>query len=109
MNEIHILQPIMNPIKEFHTPEEFNIYYNKNKEEIDNTTTHKLNKLYRIDGYRITKIKGELMLKKASRGSSTRTRDDDDQIQQLKDTINKIIQYLNTDHSPTDVVPPSVT
>lgn len=67
MNEIHILQPIMNYIKEFPTPEEFNIYYNKHKEEIDNTTTHKLNKLYHIDGYRITKIKGVLMLKKASR------------------------------------------
>ena len=28
------------------------------------TTTHRLNKMYKINGYRITKIRGELCLKK---------------------------------------------
>ena len=64
MTEIKILQPITNYIKEFESPDEFNLFYNKHKEEIDSTTTHKLNKLYHIRGYRITKIKDVLMLKK---------------------------------------------
>lgn len=64
MSEIKILQPITNYIKEFDSPDEFNLFYNKHKEEIDSTTTHKLNKLYHIKGYRITKIKDVLMLKK---------------------------------------------
>ena len=31
---------------------------------MDALTTHKLNKMYHVNGYRITKIKGELMLKR---------------------------------------------
>lgn len=41
MSEIKILQPITNYIKEFDSPDEFNLFYNKHKEEIDSTTTHK--------------------------------------------------------------------
>lgn len=40
MSEIKIVEPFMNCIKFFDTPYEFNMYYMKNKEE--------------IDGYRIT-------------------------------------------------------
>ena len=63
-SELKILEPIKKYSKEFNTPDEFNLWYSKHKNEIDNETTHKLNKLYHIQGYRITKIKGVLMLKK---------------------------------------------
>ena len=62
--DIKIIEPIKNYLKEFKTVDEFNLWYNKNKDEIDSLTTHKLNKMYHIDGYRITKIKGKLCLKK---------------------------------------------
>lgn len=62
--EIKILEPILHYAKEFISPEEFNLYYKIHKDEMDKLTTHKLNKLYHIKDYRITKIKGELMLKK---------------------------------------------
>lgn len=42
-------------LKTFDTPEEFNKYYNKHKEEIDVKTTNQLNKEYVIRGYKITK------------------------------------------------------
>ena len=42
-------------IKEFNTPEEFDKYYLKHKEEINNKTTNQLNKEYKIKDYKITK------------------------------------------------------
>ena len=58
---INIIAPITTAIKEFHTPEEFNVYYQLHKDELDATTTHKLNKMYKIEGSRSTKIKNVLM------------------------------------------------
>lgn len=106
MSEIKILQPITNYIKEFDSPDEFNLFYNKHKEEIDSTTTHKLNKLYHIKGYRITKIKDVLMLKKHEEKAEYVKKHEEkkeeepemnvqDEIRQMKETINRIIQFLN--------------
>ncbi len=106
MTEIKILQPITNYIKEFESPDEFNLFYNKHKEEIDSTTTHKLNKLYHIRGYRITKIKDVLMLKKHEEKAEYVKKHEEkkeeepemnvqDEIRQMKETINRIIQFLN--------------
>ena len=101
MSEIKILQPITNYIKEFDSPDEFNLFYNKHKEEIDSTTTHKLNKLYHIKGYRITKIKDVLMLKKHEEKKHEEKKEEEpemnvqDEIRQMKETINRIIQFLN--------------
>lgn len=102
MSEIKILQPITNYIKEFDSPDEFNLFYNKHKEEIDSTTTHKLNKLYHIKGYRITKIKDVLMLKKHEEKTEYVKKHVEEpemnvqeEIHQMKETINRIIQFLN--------------
>ena len=59
-----MIGPIKEYLKMFNGPDEFNLWYAKNKDDIDKLTTHKLNKMYHIDGYRITKIKGVLCLKK---------------------------------------------
>lgn len=114
---IKIIEPISKYIKEFDTVDEFNLFYTKNKEEIDNITTHKLNKLYHIKGYRITKIKNVLMLKKNKDDMSSCEVDNDDnnndevdvnyheinneiqkindEIKTIKQTINTIIDYLH--------------
>lgn len=89
---LKIIEPIKKPNKEFNTPDEFNLWYNKNKETIDSQTTHKLNKMYHINGYRITKIKGVLMLKK--------DKDDEEnyfesEIELLQNQITKIKEEQN--------------
>lgn len=79
--EIKILEPILHYAKEFISPEEFNLFYKIHKDEMDKLTTHKLNKLYHIKDYRITKIKGELMLKKFNEEAHRKimmTRNDND-------------------------------
>ena len=96
--QIKIIEPIKEFSKVFNSPDEFNLWYTKNKDEMDNMTTHKLNKLYKIEGYRITKIKNVLMLKKDSQTitSTTPTIEElKDEITKIKDTINQIISYLN--------------
>lgn len=53
--EVLVLGNNTNILKVFNSVDEFNLYYTKNKEEMDNSTTQKLNKMYKITGYRITK------------------------------------------------------
>ena len=105
--ELKVIEPIKNYIKEFNSPVEFNLWYAKHKEEVDSLTTHKLNKLYKIDGYRITKIKGELMLK-IDRNVKDKALNDEEsvdiheeinelrnEIKNIKDTVNHLIEFIN--------------
>ena len=100
--DLKVIEPIKNYIKEFNSPVEFNLWYAKNKDEVDALTTHKLNKLYKIDGYRITKIKGELMLKVDRKVKEKVDETEEDEINELrneikniKETMNKLIEYIN--------------
>ena len=62
--DVKVLEPVKKPLREFETVKEFESYYTTHKCEIDGETTNKLNKKYPIKGYRITRIKGVLCLKK---------------------------------------------
>ena len=107
MSEIKVLEPVKNVIKEFDTPDEFNMYYMKNKDEIDKLTTHKLNKMFKIDGYRITRIQGTLMLRtdyaakkridKHDEMMELKARIDDLQSEydEIKDRMNQLIEIVN--------------
>ena len=84
---------------------EFNLWYAKNKDEVDKLTTHKLNKMYHIVGYRITKIKGELMLKEDKKIKDEEIKSDDlpskiisleNEIVKIKSTVNKLIEIINS-------------
>ena len=119
--DLKIIEPIKNYLKEFKTVDEFNLWYSKNKDEVDKLTTHKLNKMYKIDGYRITKIKGILMLKKDTKTKSKEMdkvikdeiRDEINEIRneinEIRDAVNKIISFIQESSSSIDVSPPSVT
>lgn len=107
MSEIKVLEPVKNVIKEFDTPDEFNIYYMKNKDEIDKLTTHKLNKMFKIDGYRITRIQGTLMLRTDYAAKKRLNKLDEmkelsdriDELQseydEIKDRMNQLIEIVN--------------
>ena len=88
----------------------FNIYYHKHKDEMDKQTTHLLNKKFSINGYRITKIKGVLCLKKWTKNKSEPVNvehtlpgkqmfddinDLQDRIQKLEEVVNNIIDVIN--------------
>ena len=121
MEELKIIEPVKSNLKHFKTTEEFNIYYVKNKEELEEMTTQKLNKLFNIDGYRITKIgtrdkdgkrvKGSICLKKCvekdtpDNNETLNLRIEDlektvkdlkEQIKILSTTINQIVDTINS-------------
>ena len=121
--DVKVIEPIKNYLKEFNSPDEFNLFYSKNKSEIDAYTTHKLNKMYHIIGYRITKIKGVLMLKKWDESKNIKIQSPipspniveeldeiHSEIDKIKETVNSIIAYIQSqlDQSHTNVSPPSV-
>ena len=99
-------------IKEFNTPEEFDKYYLKHKEEINNKTTNQLNKEYKIKDYKITKrnIKiidnkkiGDIYLKPISLKGANENIDNNtvsgpewaNEIQEMKNKINILTESYN--------------
>jgi hypothetical protein len=98
--EHEILNPkIIKPIElmmNFEDQEEFFDYYNSHKTEMDNLTTHKLNKLFTIDGYRITKIKNVLKLKQIQIQNHMNFEQIANRITVLEDALNRIIEYINS-------------
>ena len=95
--ELKIIEPVNKYVKEFESPEEFNVFYAKNKDEIDSQTTHILNKKYHIKGLVITKIKGELCLKKPwIKKNKEESTNIEDRVQRLEETVNKIIDLIQS-------------
>ena len=95
--ELKIIEPIQHYSKCFNSSDEFNLWYSKNKAMVDELTTHKLNQLYHIDGYRITRIKNVLMLKKYDKNKMCVVDEIENiknDISEMKETINKIILFL---------------
>ena len=100
--ELKIIEPIQHYSKCFNSPDEFNLWYSKNKASVDEMTTHKLNKLYHIEGYRITRIKNVLMLKKFDKNKMNVEEEIENMkndISEIKETINKIILFLRSSDS----------
>ena len=122
--EIQVVNELRNDIKVFKSLEEFDLFYQKNKDSMNGQTTQLLNKLYKIelpDGslYRITKkncgsgkgktLTGDICLKKII------AQKDDEQplweiaiesvkaditnmknkIEEIKQTVNQIVKVIN--------------
>ena len=97
--DVKVIGPIKEYLKTFNGPDEFNIWYAKNKDEVDKITTHKLNKMYHIDGFRITKIKGVLCLKKDTKKPAnveTNEAGNANESENNSEQINEIIDHQET-------------
>ena len=117
MEELKIIGKQQTNSKHFNSVDEFNLYYVKHKEELEQMTTQKLNKSFQIEGFRITKtntrdntgkrVKGEICLKPAQADKQEQAADPINQrIEQLEakmkvltSTVNKIIESINGETS----------
>lgn len=61
---IKVIEPFTSDIIEFDNIEQFNDYINRDLEKYTSLTTQKLNKMFHVPGYRITKINKEIGLRK---------------------------------------------
>lgn len=116
MSELKIIGSVKLESKHFKSVDEFNMYYMKNKDELEEMTTQKLNKLFIIDGYKITKtgtrdetgkrVKGSICLKKINEENLTveeinlkfenKIHELETKIKILTNTVNKLIERINT-------------
>ena len=110
MEDLKIIGSHQTESKHFNSIDEFNIYYVKHKAEMTDMTTQKLNKLFIIDGYRITKkgtrdadgkrVSGEICLKPThvehscagNRINSTKLMNDNDDTKQFDSFASRIDQ-----------------
>ena len=60
---MRILEPFRAEVIEFEDKNDFIKYVNEDMETYKSLTTQKLNKMFRIPGYRITKLQGDISLK----------------------------------------------
>ena len=119
MEDLKIIEPIKSGLHHFKTTDEFSIYYAKHKNEMNEMTTQKLNKLFKIEGYRITKInthdengkirqRGEICLKRITNNKLIDSTNEskllneeivkiNHRLDALTQTINKIIDTLNAE------------
>ena len=108
-----VKEPYHAEVMTFNTPDEFTIYYREHEDDLKNLSTLRLNKTFKIPGYRITVTKRgsenqELMLKKDYYGatkeplteSSKQATDNNDIakrlsiIEQRIDNIERFLQQL---------------
>lgn len=90
--------PIIKPIDEtitFDNVDDFTKYYQEHKEELEQLSTCKLNKMFKIvvddEPLRITKIKGEMTLRTIPKSRITAIM----RIEELEQQQNEIIEKIN--------------
>ena len=94
---IQLIEPIKEK-REFSSPEEFDAFYQEHKSELEEKTTHKLNKMFNVPGYRITKIKGVLSLKNIPQSRITSTMKIETlelKVNEIRDRMNECINTVN--------------
>ena len=110
INELKVINDNVNESKVFKSIEEFNLFYQKNIEQMKSQTTNYLNKIYKIitnDGneYKITKrnctdgkrLNGDIYLKKVG-NTITKTLENDNikaDISLMKESLNEFTEQIN--------------
>ncbi len=95
-----VKEPYHADIKTFATPDEFTIYYREHEDDLKNLSTLRLNKTFKIPGYRITVTKRgsdeqELMLKKDYySGVQKESPNDNHSNTQVNDDISKRLSII---------------
>lgn len=112
-NSLKIIEKIEKFSKIFDSLELFNQYYELHKDEMNQLTTQRLNKLYKVidkdhdKNYKITKIKGNICLKRIDQNKN-KDKDNNnyqqqidlltEKINELTDKFNELIIKINNKH-----------
>lgn len=92
-----MIKPIQSQQK-FETIEEFNTFYESNRDIFENNSTCKLNKMFEIPGFRITKLKGVISLKNVPTSRvnlSDRIEKIEEKLNQMVEVVNSLVTYVN--------------
>ena len=95
-----VIEPFKVDVREFDNKEDFIRYVNEDMEKYKAFTTQKLNKMFHIPGYRITKLQGEISLRAKTTHNSIDNEEQqqqavyDESLRQEIETIKKDIETL---------------
>ena len=91
---VKIIEPYQPEVIECETKEDFMEILAADKEKYNVMTTQKLNKTFKIPGYKITKIKGEICLRNIKPCEKLKTEEAEDvineEIKNIKDAFNQL-------------------
>ena len=93
--EIKVIEKFSPDLIIFENKEEFAEYLNEHRDELNKYSTCKLNKMFSIPDYRITKIKGEISLKKNKNEVVNEL--DNDQINELRNGLSDLRNEVSND------------
>ena len=89
--DMKVIEPFQPEIIDCENKEDFSIIINSDPEKYKDMTTQKLNKLFNIPGYKITKIKGEICLRKIKQENHI----NNDELEKIQQQINEIKEAFN--------------
>ena len=102
MPSIKILEPYFPEVIECETTDDFNEIINSDPDKYKSLTTQKLNKTFKIPGYKITKAKGEICLrsiKPCERQDNVKYEEKlealNEEIKSIKDAFNKLSEQFD--------------
>ena len=98
--EIKVIEKFSPDLTIFENKEEFAEYLNEHRDELNKFSTCKLNKMFSIPDYRITKIKGEISLKKCVNSPINEQKEinqGDDQINELRNGLSDLRNEVSND------------
>ena len=96
--QVKILEPFSPEVIECETTDDFNEVFNANPEVYSAMTTQKLNKIFKIPGYRITKIKGVVCLRSIKPCEQQHPHDEmeiiNEEIKNIKQAFNQLSEQF---------------
>ena len=90
---VKVLEPFNPEIIKCDDKDAFNVIYNSNKEKYDAMTTQKLNKLFDVPGYKITRVNNQICLRSIKPCEKVNSVDSD-MIQKLAAKIEKLEKQI---------------
>ncbi len=95
---VRIIEPFQPEVIECESKDDFSEIINSDPEKYNVMTTQKLNKIFKIPGYKVTKIGGELCLrniKPCEKQSHTEIETINEEIKNIKNAFNQLSEQLD--------------
>ena len=96
--QIKVIERYSPDVTNFESKEDFIEYLDKNREELTQLSTCKLNKLCKIKGYHITKINGEISLRSARKSKTIKSKSESERIMNEIEDLETVIQQLHINY-----------
>ena len=96
--QIKVIERYSPDVINFETKEDFIEYLDKYREELNQMSTCKLNKLCKIKGYHITKLNGEISLRSARKSETIESKSESERIINEIEDLKTVIKQLHINY-----------